>query len=297
MHANVDRARADGNLHAALILQCLSGAVHQRLADVQCGIEQRFSSSGQNKHAAQTIFLTAHVHCCTMDKPSPGPSGDQGSDEDSLFGSDSNPPTSPEGRRADEGEQSQPAVSNEPYGGLFGDDGDDDDELGYRDVDAPTSAATRRIGPAERYSTNVVQPPDPSTIKAIKLNNMININKQPFDPLTHVPGPAVYEDKFENRRLNLHHLNTVRWRWVTDPATGAPTMQSNARFVRWEDGSTTLHIGEEVLSVAEVQDNAARRYLYVRVDKLMQVCWLWSDTMLYRHVAHISASSHSPKRC
>lgn len=187
---------------------------------------------------------------------------------DGLFGSDSDSPSSPGGRRGDEGEHAKPAVSSEPSGGdLFG-EGDDDD-----DHDAPTtSKANRKFGPAERYSTNVVQPPDPSTIKAIKLNNMININNQPFDPLTHVPGPDVYVDRFQNRRLNLHHLNTVRWRWATDPATGERTMQSNTRFVRWEDGSTTLHIGEEVLSVAEVQDTAARRYLYVRVNKLMQVC-------------------------
>ena len=200
------------------------------------------------------------------------PSASEGSDEDSLFGSQSNPPSSPEGRNGGEGEQPQPTVSNEPYGGLFGDDGDDEDDQDLPDDATTTGKANRKVGPAESYSTNVVQPPDPSTIKILKLSNMININKQAFNPLTHEPGPAVLVDDFGHRRINLHHLNTVRWRWVTDPSTGERTLQSNARFVRWEDGSMTLHIGEEVLSVAEVQDTAARRYMYVRVNKLMQVC-------------------------
>lgn len=192
-------------------------------------------------------------------------------EQDDLFGSEPDSPSS-SGHQGDEGEQSPPAAYNEQYGGLFGDDGEDDDFAQDQPDDAPTtSRANRKVGPAVAYSTNVVQGPEPDTIKTIKLNNMININKQPFDPLRHTPGPEVLTDRFGNSRINLHHLNTVRWRWANDPATGERIMQSNARFVHWADGTTTLHIGEEVLSVAEVQDAAARRYLYVRVSNLMQV--------------------------
>ncbi len=189
--------------------------------------------------------------------------------EDSLFGSGSDAEEQPQ-QQDNQEEQQQTPERREEYDGLFGDEEDEDEE---QDVPGTAARRNRKSAPKERRSTYIVPPPDPSTIRTVKLSNMINIKTQPFDPTTHEAGTDLVQDEFGNQRLNLHHLNTVRWRWTKDPVTGQRVPQSNARFVRWEDGSTTLHIGDEVLSVAEVQDHAARRYLYVRVNGLMQVWW------------------------
>lgn len=42
-----------------------------------------------------------------------------------------------------------------------------------------------------------------------------------------------------------------RWRWGTD-GEGASVRESNARFVRWSDGSLQLLVGDEVLDVKEI---------------------------------------------
>lgn len=209
--------------------------------------------------------------------------------EDSLFGSGSDAEEQPHAPQ-DNNEDAATPERREQYDGLFGDEEDEDEE---QDVPGTAAKRNRKTYSVERHSTFVVQPPSPSTIRTVKLSNMINIKAKPFNPETHEAGSDLVMDQFGNQRLNLHHLNTVRWRWTTDPATGERVPQSNARFVRWEDGSTTLHIGEEVLSVAEVKDQAARRYLYVRVNGLMQVwvgcgCGLY----LYVHLPQVACPQH-----
>jgi len=42
--------------------------------------------------------------------------------------------------------------------------------------------------------------------------------------------------------------NTIRWREAFDKE-GNPCKESNARFIRWSDGSMSLHLGSEIFDV------------------------------------------------
>lgn len=49
-------------------------------------------------------------------------------------------------------------------------------------------------------------------------------------------------------RLKLKVENTIRWREDIDKE-GNTIKESNARFVRWSDGSLSLHLGSEIFDV------------------------------------------------
>lgn len=49
-------------------------------------------------------------------------------------------------------------------------------------------------------------------------------------------------------RLKLKVENTIRWRDVLDDE-GNTKKESNARIVRWSDGSYSLHLGSEIFDV------------------------------------------------
>ena len=88
----------------------------------------------------------------------------------------------------------------------------------------------------------------------------MHIDPKPFDA-------ANYEDKFENRQdanpdalahdFKSYVENTVRWRYGRTAAGGVDFQRkdSNARFVRWSDGSTSLLIGMELFDVAVKHDD------------------------------------------
>lgn len=54
--------------------------------------------------------------------------------------------------------------------------------------------------------------------------------------------------KFYYCRLKLKVENTIRWREVMDD-DGNVKKESNARFVKWSDGSFSLHLGAEIFDV------------------------------------------------
>ena len=49
-------------------------------------------------------------------------------------------------------------------------------------------------------------------------------------------------------RLKLKVENTIRWRTVFDKE-GNAVKESNARMVKWSDGSMSLHLGSEIFDV------------------------------------------------
>jgi len=81
----------------------------------------------------------------------------------------------------------------------------------------------------------------------IKLPNFLSVVTHPFDPET-------YEDEIDEeetmdeegrQRIKLKVSNTIRWREFMDNK-GDMVRESNARFVRWSDGSMSLHLGNEI---------------------------------------------------
>lgn len=87
-------------------------------------------------------------------------------------------------------------------------------------------------------------------IHFVKLPNFLSVETRPFDQET-------YEDEIDEEetldeegraRLKLKVENTIRWREVIDKE-GNTVKESNARFVKWSDGSLSLHLGSEIFDV------------------------------------------------
>jgi hypothetical protein len=87
-------------------------------------------------------------------------------------------------------------------------------------------------------------------IHFVKLPNFLSVETRPFDPTT-------YEDEIDDEetldeegraRLKLKVENTIRWRERFNEK-GVFVKESNSRFVKWSDGSMSLHLGNEIFNV------------------------------------------------
>lgn len=102
-------------------------------------------------------------------------------------------------------------------------------------------------------------------IHFVKLPNFLSVETRPFDQET-------YEDEIDEEetldeegraRLKLKVENTIRWKTAfTDD--GKVEKQSNARFVKWSDGSMSLHLGSEVFDVYKQPLQGDHNHLYIR---------------------------------
>ena len=102
-------------------------------------------------------------------------------------------------------------------------------------------------------------------IHFVKLPNFLSVDTRPFDPET-------YEDEIDEeetldeegrQRLKLKVGNTIRWRkYINDK--GETVQESNARFVRWSDGSLSLHLGSEIFDVYKQPLQNDHNHLFIR---------------------------------
>ncbi|GAB6031915.1 hypothetical protein CHUAL_010306 [Chamberlinius hualienensis] len=99
----------------------------------------------------------------------------------------------------------------------------------------------------------------------VKLPNFLSVETRPFDPNT-------YEDEIDDdevldeegrARLKLKVENTIRWRWGFD-ADQNPVRESNARFIKWSDGSMSLHLGSEIFDVHKQLLQGDHNHLFIR---------------------------------
>ena len=99
----------------------------------------------------------------------------------------------------------------------------------------------------------------------IKLPNFLSVDTKPFDP-------NFYEDEIDEddcideegkARLKLKVENTIRWRYAKDKE-GKEIKESNCRFVRWSDGSMTMHLGNEVFDVFKMPIEGETNHLFVQ---------------------------------
>ncbi|KAI6206159.1 hypothetical protein M3Y94_00875300 [Aphelenchoides besseyi] len=90
----------------------------------------------------------------------------------------------------------------------------------------------------------------------VRLPNFLSIEPQPFDERTY--HPEVDEDEMKDEegrsRMKLKIENTIRWRSVKDPETGEIKPQSNAKIVKWSDGTMSLYLGSEIFEIQDQQN-------------------------------------------
>ncbi|OVA00791.1 Leo1-like protein [Macleaya cordata] len=123
------------------------------------------------------------------------------------------------------------------------------------------------VGPPLELEIPLRPPPaQPDKMNMIRVSNIMGIEPKPFDPKTYVEEDMfVTDESGSKKRIRLEN-NIVRWRRVRNP-DGTMSCESNARFVRWSDGSIQLLIGNEVLDISVQEAQHDQAHLFLRHGK------------------------------
>uniref|UniRef100_A0A7N0ZY05 RNA polymerase-associated protein LEO1 n=1 Tax=Kalanchoe fedtschenkoi TaxID=63787 RepID=A0A7N0ZY05_KALFE len=109
-------------------------------------------------------------------------------------------------------------------------------------------------------------PATPDKMNIIKVSNIMSIDPKPFDPKTFQEDDVFVTDEGgSQKRIRLEN-NTVRWRIIKN-RDGTESYESNARFVKWSDGSLQLLIGNEVLDISVQDAQHDQSHLFLRHGK------------------------------
>ncbi|XP_009111978.1 protein LEO1 homolog isoform X1 [Brassica rapa] len=123
----------------------------------------------------------------------------------------------------------------------------------------------RPVGPPLEVEVPFRPPPgDPEKMNMIKVSSIMGIDPNPFDAKTFVEEDT-FERDGEKTRIRLVN-NIVRHRFVKG-RDGKTYSESNARFVRWSDGSLQLLIGNEVLDITEQDARQDQNHLLLKHEK------------------------------
>ncbi|OAY31117.1 protein LEO1 homolog isoform X2 [Manihot esculenta] len=144
---------------------------------------------------------------------------------------------------------------------------DEDAQYESEEENIDVKAKEKPVGPPLELEIPFHQPPaDPTKMNMIKVSNIMGIDPNPFDPKTYVEEKTfVTDESGAKTRIRLEN-NIVRWRTVRNP-DGTKHVESNARFVRWSDGSLQLLIGNEVLDISVQDDRHDQTHLFLRHNK------------------------------
>ncbi|KAK9449983.1 Leo1-like protein-domain-containing protein [Limtongia smithiae] len=87
----------------------------------------------------------------------------------------------------------------------------------------------------------------------VRVPNFLNVDYYVFDAeryleeAEHVLGDSE-EAEMRRKQLQAEVQNTIRWRYVAD-VYGGHELESNAKIVRWSDGSYSLKLGSEIFDI------------------------------------------------
>ncbi|XP_032905971.1 RNA polymerase-associated protein LEO1 [Amblyraja radiata] len=122
-----------------------------------------------------------------------------------------------------------------------------------------------------------------SDLYFVKLPNFLSVEPRPFDS-------QYYEDEFEDEemldeegrtRLKLKVENTIRWR-IRKDEEGTDVRESNARIVKWSDGSMSLHLGNEVFDVYKAPLQGDHNHLFIRQGTGLQGQAVFKTKLTFR---------------
>ncbi|KFK27884.1 leo1-like family protein [Arabis alpina] len=143
------------------------------------------------------------------------------------------------------------------------------EEPRYESEDERVEARYREkpVGPPLEVEVPFRPPPgDPVKMNMIKVSNIMGIDPKPFDAKTFVEEDTFVPDEpGAKKRIRLEN-NIVRHRFVKG-RDGKTYSESNARFVRWSDGSLQLLIGNEVLDITEQDAQQDQNHLFIKHEK------------------------------
>lgn len=105
---------------------------------------------------------------------------------------------------------------------------------------------------------------DTEALYLAKLPSFLDVNSFPYDPesllaeIQQSTEESADNDEKMTKKRSL--VNTLRWKYQQDKE-GEYKRVSNARFVRWSDGSMSLQVGEELFDVPVKTMNKEHNYL------------------------------------
>ncbi|XP_065835273.1 RNA polymerase-associated protein LEO1-like isoform X1 [Oscarella lobularis] len=156
----------------------------------------------------------------------------------------------------------------------------------FRDLDDDSQAVAARPPSPTRINIDMPQldahlPPE---LYFVKLPNFLSVEPRPFDGATYMDEVEDDEmlDEEGRTRLKLKVENTIRWRSVKDE-NGDEMKESNARIVRWSDGSMSLLLGNEVFDIHRQQlMTNDHSHLYLRHGSGLMAQALFKNKLTFR---------------
>ena len=124
----------------------------------------------------------------------------------------------------------------------------------------------------------------------------LTLEPHPFDSekfLSEVEEQISNNTNDEKSRLKLKNENTIRWKYSRDVNSGTMIKQSNARFVKWSDGSMSLQLGNEMFDVNTKPYQDTFLALSHPSNELLQACTVLNKTMSF---VPTSTSSQTHRR-
>merc|ERR1719394_598938 len=132
-------------------------------------------------------------------------------------------------------------------------------------------------------------------IHFVKLPNFLSMESRAFDPDNYedeMDDDNSQQDEEGRTRLKLKVENTIRWRQYYDK-DGNVQKQSNARVVKWSDGSYSLHLGNEIFDVYNQPLQSDFNHLFIRQGTGLQGQAVFKTKLSFR--PH-SVDSHTHKK-
>jgi len=123
----------------------------------------------------------------------------------------------------------------------------------------------------------------------------LSMESRPFDPETYedeMDDEQSQQDEEGRTRLKLKVENTIRWRVKYDEKLN-PIRESNARIVKWSDGSYSLHLGNEIFDVYKQPLQSDFNHLFIRQGTGLQGQAVFKTKLSFR--PH-SVDSHTHKK-
>ncbi|KAA8899476.1 hypothetical protein TRICI_006339 [Trichomonascus ciferrii] len=179
-----------------------------------------------------------------------------------------------------------------PEGGV--EQSEDEDIFGERDIDQSQKVQEEEFGhplievTIPRYPPSHVPDPEGRAYFA-RVPAFLTLEPHPFEEQKFLEER---QSQGEQGRLRLLNENTIRWRYGKGSA-GNMTKQSNARFIKWDDGSMSLQVGGEMFDVQEKPYQDAFLAVSHPKNELLQTSAVL-DTAL--SLVPTSTSSHTHKR-
>ncbi|CAL5201820.1 unnamed protein product [Lathyrus oleraceus] len=144
---------------------------------------------------------------------------------------------------------------------------DEDHQYESEEENIEMKTKDKPLGPPLELEIPLRKPPaSPNKMNLIKVSNIMGVDPKPFDPKTYEEEDTFVTDELGNKKRIRLENNIVRWREVKNP-DGTTSVESNARFVRWSDGSLQLLIGNEVLDISEQDAQHDQSHLFLRHGK------------------------------